>query len=165
MGLSKSRITAMKKRGMPVESVEAAQAWRIEHQSVARRKRETRGPAVDTLSSMPGAGAGHRFESHAAGDGRGGFDVARTRREVAEANLAEMREAELRSELIRVAVVESVWAQALASMREHLLQVRARLAPLLAAETDQFAIDQMLDLEHNQALQHMAGVSLSKATE
>jgi hypothetical protein len=94
----------------------------------------------------------------------GGDDYwnSRSRREAAEAELAEIELAEKTGQVIAVKAVESVWAQALASMREHLLQVRARLAPLLAAETDAFQIDQMLDLEHNQALQLMAGVSLGK---
>ena len=38
LGLAKSRITAMKKEGMPVHSVAAAQAWRVERHNVARRK-------------------------------------------------------------------------------------------------------------------------------
>jgi hypothetical protein len=97
----------------------------------------------------------------------GGDDYwnSRSRREAAEAELAEIELAEKTNQVIAVKAVEAVWAQALASMREHLLQVRARLAPLLAAETDAFAIDQLLDLEHNQALQLMAGVSLAGPTQ
>ncbi len=38
LGLAKSRITAMKKEGMPVHSIEAAHAWRKARQNIARRK-------------------------------------------------------------------------------------------------------------------------------
>lgn len=148
LGLAKSRVTALKKLGMPVSSVEEAQAWRAAHQSIARRKR-----AAVTAADAEGDSAG-----------RQAFDLARTRREVAEANLSELREGELRGDLIRVAAVEAVWAQALAATREHLLQVRARMAPLLANETDSFKIEQLLDAEHSQALQHMAGAELQAQT-
>ena len=38
LNLSPPAITKLKRQGMPVHSVEAAQAWRLERQSVARRK-------------------------------------------------------------------------------------------------------------------------------
>mgnify|MGYP002129915620 CR=1 FL=1 len=79
-----------------------------------------------------------------------------------EAELAEMDLATKRGELIQVKAVELVWSSALASCREHLLQVRARLAPMLAVETETFRIEQLLDLEHNRALNFLAGVELPK---
>ena len=85
---------------------------------------------------------------------------SRSRREAAEAELAEIELAEKNREVIRVKAVETVWSQALGATREHLLQVRARLAPLLANESDPFKIEQLLDLEHNQALQHLASAQL-----
>jgi hypothetical protein len=76
--------------------------------------------------------------------------------------MAEMDLATKRGELIQVKAVELVWSSALASCREHLLQVRARLAPMLAVETETFRIEQLLDLEHNKALNFLAGVELPK---
>ncbi|MDB5886650.1 MAG: hypothetical protein JWR74_2821, partial [Polaromonas sp.] len=38
LGLARSRITAMKKEGMPTHSIEAAHAWRKARQNIARRK-------------------------------------------------------------------------------------------------------------------------------
>ena len=50
LGLAKSRVTAMKKQGMPVHSIEAAQEWRRRH--VAPIMRSTR---RDARAQMPEA--------------------------------------------------------------------------------------------------------------
>lgn len=98
------------------------------------------------------------------GDDQPGGDnywTARSRREQAEAELAEIELAEKQGSVIQVKAVEAVWAQSLSSAREHLLQVRARLAPLLAVETDAFKIEQLLDAEHSRALEHLAHARVS----
>lgn len=84
------------------------------------------------------------------------YSAWRGRREAAEAEMAELKVAEQRGELISVAAIEAVWSSALAATREHLLQVRARLAPLLAAEADVFKVEQMLEYEHRKALELLA---------
>jgi hypothetical protein len=89
--------------------------------------------------------------------------VSRGRREAAEAELAELKLAEQRGNLIQVKVVESVWSHAMAGMREHMLQIRARLAPMLAHETDAHKVEQLLEIEHNQALQLLASAALPGA--
>ncbi len=45
IGVAKSRITALKAQGMPVHSIEAAQAWRRTHLNPARTKPPPRPPA------------------------------------------------------------------------------------------------------------------------
>jgi hypothetical protein len=120
------------------------------------------------------AGSGKAAAPGVAGDdgaiggeepGSDNYWTARSRREQAEAELAEIELAEKQAQVIQVKAVEAVWAQALSSVREHLLQVRARLAPLLAVESDVFKIEQLLDAEHSQALQHLAGVQLRRPEE
>ena len=93
-----------------------------------------------------------------------GYWQSRGRREAAEAELAELKLAEQRGNLIQVKAVESVLSNALAGMREHLLQVSSRLAPLLANESDGFKVQALLDTEINQALQQLAGVTLPGAS-
>lgn len=84
--------------------------------------------------------------------GNEGYLSARARREVADAEKAEIALAVDKNLLIQVRAVEAVWAQRLAGVREHLLQVRARLTPMLAAESDEFKIGQLLETEHRHAL-------------
>lgn len=132
----------------------------------------TRARAPSSPSSEPGA-PGARSEaagsagkgSTASDDGEAdGYWQSRGRREAAEAELAELKLAEQRGNLIQVKAVESVLSNALAGMREHLLQVSSRLAPLLANESDNFKVQALLDTEINQALQQLAGVTLPGAT-
>jgi len=87
---------------------------------------------------------------------------SRSRREAAEAELAEIELAEKSGMVIQVKAVEAVWAQAMGATREHLLQIRARLAPLLASETDPFKVEQLLEEEHSRALQLLAGADFGK---
>jgi len=91
------------------------------------------------------------------------FVAARAELNAAEAELAELKLAEQRGQLIQVKAVETVWSSALAGMREHLLQVRSRLGPMLANESDTFKVEQMLEAEHNAALQMMSTAALPGA--
>ena len=84
------------------------------------------------------------------------FDEARTRREVADANLSELKEAELRGLVIRADAMRSAWSSKVASMRDALLQIPNRLAPVLAAETDVFIVTTKLEAELRQALSELS---------
>jgi hypothetical protein len=86
-------------------------------------------------------------------------DMARTRREIAEANMAEMDEARLRRELIRVSAVQAQLSTDYATTRDAMLQIPARMAPLLAAEKDPAAVQSLLHTEIHQALLTLAGAA------
>ncbi len=86
--------------------------------------------------------------------------MARTRREIAEANLAEMREAEERGTLIRVDAVRAAWAAKITGARDSLLQIPSRLAPVLAAETDLVAVTSLIESELRQALSDLSGSAI-----
>lgn len=159
LGLSSAAMVKLKKLGMPVDSVEAAQAWREARQNVAARKPLPDGrsgfsppPVYAKPPAPPPPRQPETFEfpdeDHQA---------ARTRREIAEANLAEMREAEERRDLIRVGAVKTQLATVFATTRDALLQIPARLAPLLAADSDPASVQNTLHAEIHQALQHLAG--------
>jgi hypothetical protein len=118
------------------------------------------GTAAPVAAAAPvGRPAFERIEQQVADAGT--FNEARLAREQAEAGIAKLKHLEMEGTLMRVDAFETVVGTALASMREHVLQVRARLAPLLAAETDPKKVDLMLGAELSQALEFMASVKLS----
>jgi hypothetical protein len=84
------------------------------------------------------------------------YDEARRRREAAEASIAELKEAELRGELVRKAVVEREMASRLVALRESLEALADRLAALVAAESDSQACRRLLREEHRIALSSFA---------
>lgn len=159
LGMSQANVTKLKKQGMPVHSVEAARAWRVAKQNIAARKPDVDGPIAfsdlsgddsDSFDIMLDAVPQRQAESH---------DKARTRREIAEANLAELREAEMQGDLIRVDAIKTTLATVFATTRDALLQLPDRLAPLMAAETDATAVHTLLHAEIHQALHHLSGAA------
>jgi hypothetical protein len=168
LGLSPASMTKLKGQGMPVDSVASAQAWREARQNLAQRK-----PA---LADLPPARPVREAEHIEVGGrpvfgGGGGFDMppdigmgedrdeARTRREIADANIAEMEEARMRRELIRVSAVQAQMSVDFATTRDALLQIPARMGPLLAAESDTAKVQNLLHAEIHQALLDLAGAS------
>ena len=135
LGLSGAAVTKLKKQGMPVHSVEAAQAWREARQNIAHRK-----PLPTAVPTRPAPRADQPLDDET-------HDQARTRREIAEANLAELKLSELRGDLVRVADFRSAAAREDAALREALLQLPARLAPQVAAIADQAACHDLLQTE------------------
>jgi hypothetical protein len=83
------------------------------------------------------------------------YHVAKTIREAAEAQIAKLRLAQMRGELIERAEVKRAAFAVLRTMRDQLLAVPARLAPLLAAEADPSACYALLDRELRQMLEHL----------
>lgn len=161
LGLSPAAITKLKKQGMPVDSVESAQAWRVARQNVAARKpvaavvaSSLRLPAPPPAAAFPPLD--RPDEDCDLGEDH---DTARTRLRISEANLSEMKEAEERGVLIRIDAVKSALSVAMATAREALLQIPSRLAPLLAADTDPASVQNLLHGEIHQALEHLSGAS------
>lgn len=108
----------MKKQGMPVDSIEAAPAWREAHQNIARRKpsEEDAGPGEGPQTMLT--------ESH---------NAARTRREIAEANLAEVAEAIAKGKLVSIKDVERAFFEAGRAVRDALASFSRRVSPTVAA--------------------------------
>ncbi len=162
LGLSPASVTKLKGQGMPVDSVAAAQAWREARQNVAARKPLPE-PAAWVSPAQPISfhgvpvfgGAMPDFPERPDED----RDMARTRREIAEANMAEMDEARLRREQIRLSAVQAALSTDYATTRDAMLQIPARMAPLLAAESDPAAVQNLLHAEIHQALMQLAGAA------
>ena len=163
--MSTERVRQLNKMGMPVDSYESAQAWREARQNVAARKPSPVrvGPAAapapdiarpDSLHTLPPLDPpdwGNEPDEDR--------DRARTRREIADANKAEMEEAKMRREQIRVQAVETMLATDFATTRDALMQIPARLAPLFAADSDPVSIQNSLEAEIHQALINLSGAA------
>jgi hypothetical protein len=143
---------------MPTDSVESAKAWYSKNIGVRSRVSSAEaksdqmpvepGPVVVVPPTFPPLGPAELGDED--------FQMARTRREIAEANLAEMREAELEGKLIRVDVIRGAWAKRVSSTRDALLQIPSRLAPMLAAQTDVDQVARVLEDELRQALAELS---------
>ena len=157
LGLSKQAISKLKGQGMPVDSVEAAQAWRAARQNVAARKPLPVAPVADPID-LPVTYTPSTFPSLSDPPDED-RDAARTRREISEANMARMAELKMAQELIRVDAVQRQLSTDYATVRDAMLQIPARLAPLMAAETSAANIQNLLHAEIHQALTTLAGAA------
>ena len=109
LGVSLPRVTHMRQQGMPNSSIEDAKAW-------VRDNVRPRTPGIGETGSED-------------------FQAARTRRETAEASIAQLKLQEQSGELIRLDAVRYAWALRLTAVRDALLQIPARIAPVVAAES------------------------------
>jgi hypothetical protein len=80
---------------------------------------------------------------------------AKTAREVYEAKLSQLDYEERAGKLIRSDLVRAKLAKTFASLRDGLLQIPARLAPVLAAESDATRINALLMSELAQVLEQL----------
>lgn len=115
---------------------------------------------------QPPAAGGGRGEASSPGGAGAEYWDAKTRRETAEASIAELKEAELRGDLVRRAVVEREFASRLVALRESLEVLADRLSAQVAAEADAGRCRQLLRDEHRLALAaFVERIDLDAATE
>lgn len=86
-----------------------------------------------------------------------GYLKSRAAQAAADARIAEMKAAELEGSLVRVDQVRAELASRLAPVREGLLQLPARLASQLAAQSDPARIQTLLEAEIHQVLAPLGG--------
>lgn len=84
------------------------------------------------------------------------YQDARSRQAQADARMAELKLAEQEGQLVRIDQVRAELASKLAPVREALLQIPARLGPLIAAQTDAARIQTLLEIEIHQVLAPLA---------
>jgi hypothetical protein len=141
LGISPARITALKARGMPTSSVEAAAEWRALHLREHVHRRPAPGRAQPPASA-PAAAAAEAPDPDA---GHVSYTEARRREAVARAVLAELEVRERAGELVRADEWSAALARRVVQFREGLLQLPARLAPELAAACDQATVYRLLE--------------------
>lgn len=75
------------------------------------------------------------------------YQESRARREAAEADLAELKVRTQRGELVPAAAVRAEFSRQMASIRDGLLNIPARLAPVVAAESNLGKVQALIDGE------------------
>ena len=151
LGISPARVTALKARGMPTCSVEAAAAWRTLHLREHVHRRTASGRAQPP-ASVPAAAAA---QAPAPSAGHVSYTEAKRREAIARATLAELEVRERAGELVRADEWSAALARRVVQFREGLLQLPARLAPELAAASDQATVYRLLEDGLHQALAHL----------
>lgn len=141
LGLARSRITALKKDGMPVDSIEAALAWRKARQNIARRNPVPVNPSGGNQPETLNLEMTH--------------DEARTRREIAEASIAQMKEAEMRGKFLLKAEVDAAVFEIARSMRDGLTNCARRIAADVAGLSKADDCEAVIDREHRALLESM----------
>lgn len=142
LGMSKQAAAKHVAKGMPRNSMEAAIEWYTRNKNPAQKKRQPLTTGVDRQIRVA------NDES---------FDQARTRKEIALADQAEMLAAERAGELIEKAKVKAELGKQFAPIREGLLNIPARLAPELHAAKTLAEVQTMLDTEIRAVLAQYVG--------
>jgi phage terminase Nu1 subunit (DNA packaging protein) len=138
LNLSPPAITKLKRQGMPTHDVEAAREWRARN----IRQAVTGAPAAHPMP-RPQRSPSQAYTEDKPPD----YRQARARREQAEAELAELKLAEQRGELARVADMRSEYSRRIAAARQALLQMPSRVTPLIVADPSPLGIDNALRRE------------------
>lgn len=152
LGISKQAAHAAAKRGMPTDSVGAAQAWRLANVDAGRAKGnrlqvDRLNPPLAQASAKPvrppSADSGEDAEP--AIDDSADYRIARTRREQINAERAQLELDQLRGRLIDVDDTRRLVFTAFRAIRDAVLSVPARISAQAAAETDQLVVDQIVE--------------------
>jgi hypothetical protein len=114
--MSSANMVKLKKQGCPMDSVESVEAWRKVHQNIAQRKPDASDATRTNEARLDGS---EMAEAHA---------EARTRREIAEANIAEIKEAELSGQYVEKASVDHAVFEAARGLRDGMTNCSRRLA-------------------------------------
>ena len=146
LSVSNAAVSGYVKRGMPTNSIEDAAAWRA-------------------ANVRPWAAAAPPVAREPAEERLPDYHAARARREEAEAAIAELKREEMEGALIRMEAVRIVAARVLATTREALLQIPARMATVLAAEDSPTRVHELLQHELHQALAHLAALPARVSAE
>ncbi len=131
LDITHQAVAAAARKGMPLTSIEEARAW--------REARFVEPPAKQRGAALEEA-----------------YRHAKMRRETAEAELAELKLAEQHGKVIRIEAVRAGLASIISSTRESLLQIPARLATIIAVESDPGKVHDLLQKELNYALSRLA---------
>lgn len=160
-----------KKQGCPMDSVESVRAWRKAKQNIAARKPE---PVAEVAqpAAPPAAPAAKNPASQVGSDALNAMnrendaqlasmavledlDEARTRLMIADANMAEMKEAEMQGRLRKTAEVDAKAYEVARALRDGLTNCARRIAAEVSTLTDAADCEAVIDREHRAMMDNM----------
>lgn len=144
--ISNGRVTQLKAKGMPVNSIDLAAAWYRENIN------QKLSPKLAGSTAPPPAGETMAAIIASAFD----INVERAKREHHEANIAHMRERQMAGELVDAARVRLTVTTCAAMTRSALERIPDMLSDRLAAEMDASVIHAMMTAEIDLVLAAMA---------
>jgi hypothetical protein len=153
LGLSKSTVSLQVKRGMPVDSLEAAQAWRQQNIDPARKKGKRYDQHRQETPHQVSQPRGHQPTGNESDES---FDSARTREKIAAANLAEMEEAALNGKYLVKADYERYTYNAGRMLRDQLTNCSRRIGAEVAGLTSADDCEAVIYREHRLFLSDFA---------
>lgn len=84
------------------------------------------------------------------------YDIARTRKITAEAEIAELELAKVRKDLCLTSDVVKAWADVLHACKAKFLALPTKIAPVVATQSDIAAIERIMDDQVREALAELA---------
>ncbi|MDP3083443.1 MAG: hypothetical protein Q8N44_07105 [Rubrivivax sp.] len=152
LNIDRAMVTRLARRGMPTDTVEAAQAWRCVNLNPAFRKdtnmaRDPMARAGDGAAGSPGAPPGDA----GAGDEPDGFMQHRARRERAHADLAELRVSRAAGKAVDKESAESAVFEAFRTLRDAVFAANRSAAPLVLGLTEAREVQHVLDDAYREA--------------
>lgn len=136
LGLKQAQVSRLAARGMPTSSLAEAAEWRKANVRARVRSGKKSGPAA-TPAPDP-------------------YQLARTSREVSEARRSAIAALKEEGALVSRETVRAEIGRRLSGLRESLLQMPARLQSVLAAETDEAKVHDILQDEVYMVLARVA---------
>ena len=121
-----------------------------------RQREAHRGPAVAMIPGTTDDGIGDAEEPAGRARQSSTYMQAKTAREVFDAKMSQLDYERESGKLISADAMRSAWATKVANVRDALLQIPSRLAPVLAAESDLIVVTNKLETELRQALAELS---------
>lgn len=143
LGVTKQAISKLAKQGMPVTSVEAARAWRVQHLDAGRTKDARM--AIDP--PVPPAPRDAEQDDAPAPSDTAEYREHRARRERIRAEREQVELDRLRGSLVDVGEVARLRFTESRQLRDALGNVGARIKDACAAETDPLRVEDLINGE------------------
>ena len=154
LGADPTLVSRWRRRGMPDDSMASVQAW---HAANIKPRRRISTRTGYTRTAAPAVAEHHADGVELAPDSlTKQLLAARVLREQSEADAAAIRLAELRKEVVRVDEVLRTWGALLGQVRQSLLNLPSRVAPLIPPEAPPSAVQLLIEREVWQILEELS---------